>query len=145
MVSVSTPLANSSSSVKNVTASTPSLRFCQNSLRFRAPGKRPAIPITAISRPVSSSISVKPQTFFVFCASSWLPAWRPARRREDFLLSFGSVLNPLEVLVTVFAAQILRELCDRRRLENTHDGNINLEFLFQLRHELNSVQRRPAK
>src|SRR5688572_18621398 len=41
------PACSSSSSEKNVIDSTPSQRFFQSSLVFRAPGKRPAIPITA--------------------------------------------------------------------------------------------------
>ncbi len=46
----STPAAASSSAEKKLTDSTPSRRFCQKAAVLSAPGKRPAMPTTAIRR-----------------------------------------------------------------------------------------------
>src|ERR1041384_4486203 len=48
------PAARNSSSVKKVIDSTPPCKFCQNSERSRAPGKRPAMPMTAMPAGASS-------------------------------------------------------------------------------------------
>ena len=54
-VSRGTPDDSSSSSEKKVALSTPFFRLLQNSATLAARGQRPAIPITAISRPVRAS------------------------------------------------------------------------------------------
>src|SRR5215210_141640 len=50
----STPAASISASLKKEIDSTPSRKLRQNWSTFRAPGKRQAIPITAISKPFKS-------------------------------------------------------------------------------------------
>src|SRR5437868_273715 len=80
----STPASIISRSVKNEIDSTPSHRLRQNSSTFAAPGKRPAMPITAIPellllssniffrhKKEQKTINELDQTYCFFCAFLW--------------------------------------------------------------------------
>src|SRR6185295_17855618 len=121
------PEASSSSSVRRRTQSTPSRRLRHSSSRSPAPGKRPAMPTTAMASAscVSSSIA-SPSASRLAQALHGLPL--PAFRR---LLLLRQGLDLLERGLLLLAAQVAGEGPDARMAEEIDDGQLAAQRLAQ--------------